>query len=67
MPDSWVSADDIAIHLGVSKDTVYRWIKRKELPAHRVGRLWKFQHVEVDAWVREGHAASSSRQYFQDR
>jgi excisionase family DNA binding protein len=39
-----------------AKDTVYRWRERKGLPAHRVGRLWKFQVSEVDDWVRAGGA-----------
>lgn len=52
MPDPWLSADDIATHLGVAKDTVYTWIAEKGMPAHRVGRLWKFQSAEVDDWVR---------------
>jgi excisionase family DNA binding protein len=47
------------LHLGVSKDTVYTWIADKGLPAYRVGRLWKFQASEVDAWVRAGGAAAS--------
>ncbi|AWZ83958.1 DNA binding, excisionase family domain protein [Pseudomonas aeruginosa] len=42
--------------MGVAKDTVYRWRERKGLPAHRVGRLWKFQLSEVDEWVRAGGA-----------
>ena len=57
MPDPWVSVDDVAGHLGVAKDTVYRWIERKSLPAHKVGRLWKFKLEEVDDWVRAGGAA----------
>jgi excisionase family DNA binding protein len=57
MSDKWMSVEDIASHLGVSKDTVYAWISKKEMPAHRVGRLWKFQKSEVDAWVRAGGAA----------
>lgn len=52
MPDPWLSADDIATHLGVAKDTVYTWIAEKGMPAHRIGRLWKFQSAEVDDWVR---------------
>jgi excisionase family DNA binding protein len=36
-----VSVDQIAEHLGVTRDSIYRWIDRKHLPAHRVGRLWK--------------------------
>jgi len=46
--EPWVTADHVAQHLGVAKDTVYRWRERKGLPAHRVGRLWKFQLSEVD-------------------
>jgi excisionase family DNA binding protein len=44
----------VAQHLGVAKDTVYRWREQRSLPAHRVGRLWKFQISEVDEWVRAG-------------
>ena len=60
MPEPWLSADDIAIHLGITKDTVYSWIADKGMPAHKVGRLWKFQASEVDEWVRGGSAASPS-------
>ena len=52
MSEPWLSADDIAIHLGVTTDTVYSWIAGRAMPAHKIGRLWKFQASEVDAWVR---------------
>lgn len=48
MSEPWVSGDAIARHLGVAKDTVYRWIESRGLPAHRMGRLWKFKVSEVD-------------------
>lgn len=54
--EPWVSVDQIAEHLGVTRDSIYRWIDRKALPAHRVGRLWKFKVSEVDDWVRAGGA-----------
>ncbi|QYF88490.1 helix-turn-helix domain-containing protein [Arthrobacter sp. PAMC25284] len=59
MAESWLSADDIATHLGVAKDTIYAWISEKGMPAHKVGRLWKFQTSEVDDWVRGGGADAS--------
>jgi excisionase family DNA binding protein len=59
MSEPWLSADDIAAHIGVTKDTVYAWISEKQMPAHKVGRLWKFQTSEVDEWVRGGGAAAS--------
>ena len=54
--EPWVSVDTIASHLGVARDSVYRWIERRNLPAHRIGRLWKFKVSEIDAWVRAGDA-----------
>ena len=52
MTEPWVSVEQITEHLGVTRDSIYRWIDRKGLPAHRVGRLWKFKVSEVDEWVR---------------
>lgn len=54
--EPWVTAIDVAHHLGVVKDTVYRWREHKGLPAHKIGRLWKFQLSEIDEWVRAGGA-----------
>ena len=50
--EPWVSVEQVANHLGVAKDTVYRWIDSKGLPGHRIGRLWKFKLSDVDDWVR---------------
>ncbi|HYI02835.1 helix-turn-helix domain-containing protein [Hyalangium sp.] len=54
--EPWASVEDVAKHLGVAKDSVYRWIEARKLPAHRIGRLWKFKLSEVDEWVRAGGA-----------
>ncbi len=56
MTEPWVSVDDVAAHLGVAKDSVYRWIESKRMPAHKIGKLWKFKLSEVDEWVRGGGA-----------
>ncbi len=58
--EPWVTLDDIIQHLSVSRDTIYRWIDDRGLPAHKVGRLWKFKVSEVDAWVRDGKAAEGA-------
>jgi excisionase family DNA binding protein len=57
MAERWLSVDEIATHLGVNPDTIYKWITRKSMPAHKLGRLWKFLASEVDQWVKGGHAA----------
>lgn len=58
--EPWVTAIDVARHLGVVKDTVYRWREHKGLPAHKIGRLWKFQLSEIDEWVRAGGAEDNA-------
>ena len=57
LANRWLSVDQIADYLGVKRDTIYKWIERKSMPAHKVGRLWKFRVDEVDAWIRRGEAA----------
>lgn len=54
MDGRWRSVDEIAVYLGVKRDTIYKWIDRKHLPAHKIGRLWKFRKSEVDEWVLNG-------------
>lgn len=56
MSDRWLSVDEIAEYLGIKRDTVYKWIDRRKMPAHKVGSLWKFQKSEIDQWVRSGKA-----------
>ena len=37
MEDRWLSVDEIAAYLGIKPDTVYKWIGRKDMPAHTLG------------------------------
>lgn len=60
--ERWFSVEEIAKHLGVSKESIYRWLEKGIIPAHRVGRLWKFQTSEIDHWVRDGGSANQNKQ-----
>lgn len=53
-----MTVDAVAEHLGVTRDSVYRWMTKKSLPAQKVGRVWRFQLSEIDDWVKSGRAAS---------
>lgn len=55
--DRWLSVKEIAGYLGVTLDTIYKWIDRKNMPAHKVGSLRKFQKEEIDNCVWERKAA----------
>lgn len=66
MEDRWLSVDEIAAYLGIKRDTVYKWIDQKDMPAHKVGRLWKFKKVEIDEWVRRSGASRQGNRGEQD-
>ncbi|WP_321496002.1 helix-turn-helix domain-containing protein [uncultured Desulfobacter sp.] len=61
MKDRWLSVDEMAEYLGVRRDTIYRRINDKHMPAHKIGRLWKFKKDEVDTWVRDGKAGEVTK------
>lgn len=57
--EGYISLDDAAAYLNIKSVTLRKWIKNKEdLPARKVGRLWKFKKSELDAWVKSGKSAS---------
>ncbi len=58
MEDKWISTDEAAEYLGVKATTIREWIKKNNgIPAHRIGRLWKFKKEELDEWVKSGKSA----------
>ena len=57
MPERWCSTKEMCEYLGVSRDTLLTWINEKNMPASKVGRSWKFNASEVDAWIKSGNAA----------
>ena len=50
--EAWVGIAEVAAHLSVARDSIYRWVEAKDFPAHRVGRLLRFRLSQVDEWVK---------------
>ena len=55
--DCWIGIDEAANYIGVTKDTIRNWIKKTDIPAHKIGKLWKFKKTELDEWVMSGKSA----------
>lgn len=56
--EKWISIDEAAEHLGVKPVTIRDWIRKgKDIPAHKIGKQWKFKLTELDAWVKSGQSA----------
>ncbi len=56
--EKWVNIEEAAEYLGVKPVTIRDWIRRgKEIPAHKIGKQWKFKFSELDDWVKSGQSA----------
>ncbi len=56
--DKWISIDEAAAYLGVKPVTVRDWIRKDTgIPAHKIGKQWKFKISELDTWVKSGKSA----------
>ena len=57
--DGWIGIEEAAEYLDVNKDTIRNWIKKaeSEIPAHKVGKQWKFKRSELDAWILSGKSS----------
>lgn len=56
--EKWISIDEAAEYLDVKPGTVRCWLRKdKEIPAHKIGKQWKFKLSELDAWVKSGKSA----------
>ncbi|MBF1176968.1 MAG: helix-turn-helix domain-containing protein [[Eubacterium] sulci] len=56
--DRWIGIEEAANYIGVNRDTIRNWIKKDTgIPAHKIGKLWKFKKSELDAWIKSGESA----------
>ncbi|CAK7036239.1 MAG: hypothetical protein BACD_00122 [Bacteroides rodentium] len=56
--EKYISVEEAAEYLDVKPATLRKWITRnKDVPAHQIGRLWKFKKSELDEWVSSGKSA----------
>lgn len=57
--DNYISLDEASQYLGIKPVTLRSWIRnpKNEVPAHKIGRFWKFKRTEIDAWVQCGKSA----------
>ena len=38
-------------YLGVSSDTLYKYVSEEKIPAFRLGNRWRFKKSVLDAWI----------------
>jgi excisionase family DNA binding protein len=63
--DKWLTLDELAESLKLSRTKLYRMAQEGEIPASKIGAQWHFKRKEIDDWVtsqRSGGAASQGNE-----
>lgn len=48
-------------YLGISPDTLYRYIYEDQIPAFKLGNRWKFKKTVLDRWMEKKISRGTSR------
>ena len=48
-----LNVDEVARYLRVVPDTIYRRARRGEIPAVKVGKVWRFPKDTLDKWLND--------------
>ena len=62
MTDDILTIEEVAKYLRVSDRTVYDWAQKGEIPAGKIGTVWRFKKSEVENWVNAKLSSSSFNQ-----
>lgn len=60
MEDDILTIEEVAKYLRVSDRTVYDWAQKGDIPAGKIGTVWRFKKSEVENWVNERLSSSSN-------
>lgn len=60
-PENYISIEDAAKYLDIKPVTLRKWVKEKKVPAHQIGKQWKFKISELDLWVNSGESAINNK------
>ncbi|MFA5156815.1 MAG: DEAD/DEAH box helicase family protein [Candidatus Omnitrophota bacterium] len=52
MREEWLNAEEAAKYLDISITNLYALAQSNRIPAHKVGKMWRFQVLELDKWIK---------------
>ena len=54
---NWLTLEEAAEYLKTGKSTLYSLARKQNVPAHKMGREWRFDAAELDEWLKSGKLA----------
>jgi PTS system nitrogen regulatory IIA component len=61
-----LTIEEVARYLRVSDRTVYEWAQKGEIPAGKIGTVWRFQKSAIQKWVNERLSSKSRTESHKD-
>lgn len=52
-PERWITSKELCTHLGIGRHTMITWIEKHGMPAHQIGKRWRFKFSEIEKWMEE--------------
>ena len=53
MTDEILTIKELSAYLKTSEKTIYRLLSKNEIPAFKVGTIWRFKKEDIDKWIKE--------------
>ena len=51
--DDILTIEEVAKYLRVAERTIYDWAQKGEIPAGKIGTVWRFKKSEIERWVNQ--------------
>ena len=61
-----LTLENVAQYLRVHPSTIYRLLKKRQLPAFKVGRDWRFNLESIDRWRTDAERSRGSAGFSAD-
>ncbi len=62
-----LTLDELAAYLKIGKRTLYGLTAKGEIPAFKVGGVWRFRRGEIDQWIADQTQASTKKEVMRKR
>ena len=51
MLDDVLTLKELSDYLKIPESTIYKLVREGKIPAHKIGRQWRFRKVVIDQWL----------------
>ncbi len=62
MDDTILTIEEVAKYIKVSERTVLDWAQKGDIPAGKLGNVWRFKKSEIDRWINNRLEKSKTRE-----